>query len=87
MTQNSSIAYHLEKARNGDEIGSETITVLDNYVAEVWRKIVAQPDSYILTKQEFAVFNYYQARFSGDPRTAAAKARYRNSQPRPIGSS
>ena len=75
MTQNTStITYHLEKARNEEEpLSGETVTTLEAYVAQVWNKIVAQPDSYILSKEEFAVFNYYQSRYIGDPRAAAAK--------------
>lgn len=89
MSQNtSSITYHLERARNEEEpLASATIAALENYVTQVWSKIVAQPDSYILSREEFAVFNYFQTRFDGDPRAVAAKARYWNSQPRPVGSS
>lgn len=87
MTQNS-ITYHLEKARNTEgTLDPATNAVLESFVTEVWNNIIAQPDSYILTKEEFAVFNYFNSRYSHDPRAAKAKARYWDSQPRPAGSS
>lgn len=42
----------------------------------IWRKVQAQPDGYIMTRDEFAIFNYFQHRFAGDKVAKAARGRY-----------
>ncbi|OAA60710.1 hypothetical protein ISF_05749 [Cordyceps fumosorosea ARSEF 2679] len=53
--------------------------ILDQAITHIWRKIQAEPDSYIMTRDEFSVFNYFQHRFVGDETAVAARARYWNS--------
>ncbi|KAI7213781.1 hypothetical protein KC333_g6395 [Hortaea werneckii] len=67
----------LEVARNNeDEIPIKINEYLEQAISDIWCRVQAQPYSYILTKDEFAVFNYYVHRFEGDSRAQQAIARY-----------
>ena len=68
----------LEIARDSAE-GAQDPTVkniLETALADIWRKIQAHPTSYVMTRDEFAVFNYFQDRFAGQELAAAARRRY-----------
>jgi hypothetical protein len=68
----------LEIARDSAE-GAQDLTVkniLETALADIWRKIQAHPTSYVMTRDEFAVFNYFQDRFAGQELAAAARRRY-----------
>ena len=70
----------LEIARNtGDgTLPPEIATILEHAIVGIWRRIQNQPDAYILTPSEYTVFNYFQARFQGNPTAQRARARYWN---------
>ncbi|KAK4549741.1 hypothetical protein LTR36_005042 [Oleoguttula mirabilis] len=38
---------------------------LERAVSDIWERIQGQPETYVLTKDEFAVFNFYIRRFEG----------------------
>ncbi|OAX81389.1 hypothetical protein ACJ72_04269 [Emergomyces africanus] len=86
MANNSSIPdpetirVALEEARNSEDgrIDSRITTILEAAIGELWRKVQVQPDSYILTRDEFALFNYFLDRFRG-PVAQRAVERYWNS--------
>jgi hypothetical protein len=68
----------LEIARDSAE-GAQDPTVkniLETALADIWQKIQAHPTSYVMTRDEFAVFNYFQDRFAGQELAAAARKRY-----------
>jgi hypothetical protein len=74
----TTVAQALELARESPE-GEQDPTVkeiLEAALREVWGKITAQPTSYVMTRDEFAVFNYFQQRFDGQNLAAEAKRRY-----------
>jgi len=53
--------------------------ILDDAIRLIWRKIQAKPDSYIMTADEFSVFNFFQHLFRDEdrePLARAARARY-----------
>lgn len=52
--------------------------ILEDAIQRIWGYIVAAPDTYILTRDQFAVFNYFQTRFDGNKIAIAARARYWN---------
>lgn len=57
----------IDIARNTEgDLDPSVATYLDTAVQDIWANINAYPDSYVLTKDEFAVFNYYRGRFEGD---------------------
>ncbi|KAF2745744.1 hypothetical protein M011DRAFT_405902 [Sporormia fimetaria CBS 119925] len=49
---------------------------LERKLAEVWTKLQARPDTYILPADEFALFNYYKARFGDSELVRNATKRY-----------
>lgn len=74
----TSVAQALEIARDSPD-GAQDPTVkniLEIALSEIWRKIEAQPTSYVMTREEFAVFNYFQSRFEGQELAVAARRRY-----------
>ncbi|KAH8670964.1 hypothetical protein BX600DRAFT_509684 [Xylariales sp. PMI_506] len=77
-SDNSEVAQALEIARESPD-GAKDPTVsciLDGALAQVWKKVEAQPDSYVMSREEFAVFNYFQHRFQGNELATAARKRY-----------
>ncbi|KLJ07709.1 hypothetical protein EMPG_16820 [Blastomyces silverae] len=86
MTNNTSIPdpetirVALEEARNSEDgrIDPGMTSILELAIGEVWRKVQAEPDTYILTRDEFALFNYFLDRFRG-PVAQRAVERYWNS--------
>ncbi|OTA88319.1 hypothetical protein M434DRAFT_399078 [Hypoxylon sp. CO27-5] len=50
--------------------------VLEKALHEIWRRITADPEQYIMSRDEFAVFNFFQYLYDDDiRRRLAAKAR------------
>lgn len=69
-------AQALEVARDSPE-GADDPTVsaiLEAALTAIWRRIRASP-AYVMTREEFAVFNYFQHRFQGDRLAVAARKR------------
>lgn len=67
----------LDIARNTEgELNPNLRDYLEQALNEIWGRIQQQPDSYILTKDEFAMFNYYHQRCEGFPEAQEATARY-----------
>jgi hypothetical protein len=75
---NISVAQALEIARDSPEGAQDpnVVRVLETALSEIWGKIQAQPTSYIMTRDEFAVFNFFQARFQGYHLAASSRRRY-----------
>lgn len=73
-----SIAGALELVRNNEEgpIPARAISVLERSMTEIWRRIQAQPSTYLLTKDEFSVLNYYRDRYKDYPQAQEAIARF-----------
>ncbi|KAF1960135.1 hypothetical protein CC80DRAFT_286415 [Byssothecium circinans] len=49
---------------------------LERKLGEVWAKLQAQPNSYILPPDEFALINYYRSRFGNSDIVARATRRF-----------
>ncbi|KAK3182111.1 hypothetical protein K4F52_006676 [Lecanicillium sp. MT-2017a] len=74
----SEVTQALEIARESPD-GAQDPTVfkmLDQALAHIWSKVQAQPDDYVMTRDEFSVFNYFQHRFVGDKTAIACRKRY-----------
>ncbi|OQO10472.1 hypothetical protein B0A48_03769 [Cryoendolithus antarcticus] len=57
----------IEIARNTeDDLDSNVADYLESAVNSMQLNIESYPDSYVLSKDEFAVFNYFRSRFSGE---------------------
>ena len=59
-----------------DNLDLRTREVLELALRAIWRRIQAQPDTYVLTNLEVRVFNYHQSLFRGDDVARRAIARY-----------
>ncbi|EMC97114.1 hypothetical protein BAUCODRAFT_68819 [Baudoinia panamericana UAMH 10762] len=67
----------LDIARNTEgELDLSVRDYLERALVDIWGRIKQQPDAYILTKDEFAVFNYYIQRFEAYPEAEPAISRY-----------
>lgn len=67
----------IDIARNTEgELDERVKTYLDNAIDAIWSRITLEPDAYVLTKDEFAVFNYFISRFNGNTVAEFAIARY-----------
>jgi hypothetical protein len=77
LRSGTSMAKVLEIARDIDGALLLFIrNVLESSVTRIWRKIQAQPYSYIMTRNEFTVFNFFQCCFQGQDHATIAKKRY-----------
>ena len=74
----TSVAQALEIARDSAEGAQDpaVVRILEIAVSEIWGKIQAQPTSYVMTRDEFAVFNYFQEHFEGQELAVSARKRY-----------
>ena len=78
FSEDATVAQALEIARESPD-GAQDPTVssiLESALARSWSKVQAHPDSYIMTRDEFAVFNFFQHRFAGNKTAIAARKRY-----------
>lgn len=71
-------AQALDLARDSMEGANDptVVEVLENALARLWSRIQARPNSYVMTRGEFAVFNYFQSRFEGNELAISAKKRF-----------
>jgi len=68
----------LEMARESAEAARDpTVSaILEEALTTTWDKVRNLPNHYVMTRDEFAVFNYFQHRFVGEEIAAAARKRY-----------
>jgi len=50
--------------------------LLETAIARIWNKVLEEPDTYIMAKDEFAIFNFFQHRFLGNEMAIAARRRF-----------
>lgn len=74
----SKVAAALEVARDSPDGAQdpEVSGTLESALSQIWNRVLAQPDSYVMTKGEFAVFNLYQHLFLGNQLATAARRRF-----------
>jgi len=74
----TTVAEALEVARDSSEGAQDptVVDILETALTEIWVKIQDQPETYVMTRDEFAVFNLFQTRFEGNAVAAAARSRY-----------
>ena len=74
------VARALEIVRNNEEgqVHPSVTAVLEKAIGDIWRRIQAQPTTYIMNRDEFAVFNYYRNRFKDSQVAQQAVARFWN---------
>lgn len=74
LTMNDALA--LARASPEGEQDPAVIYALETAINNIWSKVEAQPATYLMTQDEFAVFNYFQNRFQGNEVAIAARKRY-----------
>jgi hypothetical protein len=72
------ISGALDRARNSDHVDPQTSAVLETAIGKLWTKIQAEPNSYIMSRDEFALFNYFRLRFRESPVAQTAVERFWN---------
>lgn len=74
----TSVAQALEIARESPDGARDPVIsgILEDALSKIWANVQAEPDSYVMKNEEFAVFNFFQHRFSGNKLATAARARY-----------
>lgn len=73
-----SVADALEIARDSPE-GAEdpvVVSILEGAITEIWGKVEAAPNTYVMSRDEFAIFNYFRSRFEGKESATSAVRRY-----------
>ncbi|KAG8631353.1 hypothetical protein KVT40_000493 [Elsinoe batatas] len=77
LLSNLTIQLALEIARNSDADVDPTVwRFLEDQVTDLWSRIRTHPGSYVMTKDEFALFNYFIYRFKSSDLTEKAIARF-----------
>ncbi|KAK6840624.1 hypothetical protein PG995_016378 [Apiospora arundinis] len=76
--ENNEVAQALEIARESPDGAKDPVvsSILENALIQIWDKVQAQPDTYVMSRDEFAVFNFFQHRFAGNQTAIAARRRY-----------
>ncbi|KAI9642882.1 hypothetical protein NHQ30_008616 [Ciborinia camelliae] len=77
-----STSQALDLARDFEEAAEDPLVVstLEVAINEIWIKIQVEPTTYVMTREEFGVFNYFQNRFRGIELAIEARKRYWDSQ-------
>lgn len=74
----SLIADALEVARDSPDGARDPVVcgILESALSQTWERVMANPEGYVMTSGEFAVFNFYQHRFVGNKIAVAARKRF-----------
>lgn len=74
----NTVAEALEIARDSYDGARDPIVsgILESALSQVWDRVMDNPEGYVMTTGEFAVFNFYQHRFMGNKIAMAARARF-----------
>lgn len=61
----SDIPRNLQLVRNSDgsQVPESAILALENALNQIWALLRAYPDTYLMSDDEFAVFNRYRSRY------------------------
>ena len=57
----------LEIAKDPNQSTPTPVTaMLERKIAEIWQRVQARPTSYVMTRDEFAVFSYFRSRYNNE---------------------
>lgn len=72
-------ALEIAKENQNGQIPPAVTQVLERSIGDIWRRIQAQPSTYVMKQEEFAVFNfYYRSRYADNAIAQQAVARFWN---------
>lgn len=57
---------------------TNALMALERAIAALWSRILADPERYVMDREEFAVFNFYRSRYEASEVARRAVARYWN---------
>jgi hypothetical protein len=74
----SSVVQALEIARESPDGGLDpTVSkILEGAISQIWELVQAQPESYVMSREEFSIFNFFQHRFVDNDVARLARKRY-----------
>ncbi|THC93391.1 hypothetical protein EYZ11_007117 [Aspergillus tanneri] len=79
LANQACVRQALEHARNSEDgPDSRTSAILEAAITDLWRRIESQPDTYVLNRDEFALFNYFLYRYTGSTVAQSAVQRFWN---------
>jgi hypothetical protein len=67
----------LDTVRNSEGgVDPSIVNFLDQSIRELWARLEAAPDSYLMSREEFALFTYYRQRYSNTRVAESAVRRF-----------
>ena len=69
-------ALEIAKENQNGPVPHPVTAMLERKNGDIWRKIEAQPNTYVMSKEEFSVFNYYRSRYDNSRVAQDAVARF-----------
>ncbi|KAL2041086.1 hypothetical protein N7G274_006030 [Stereocaulon virgatum] len=69
-------ALEIAKENQNGQVPGNVSTLLERKIGDIWRKIQAQPNIYVMSREEFSVFTYYRARYDNNRVAQDAVARF-----------
>ncbi|KAI1425643.1 hypothetical protein F5Y12DRAFT_352486 [Xylaria sp. FL1777] len=75
---NSDVIQALEIARDSPEAAGHGAIrdLLESALAGIWNRVLADESRYVMSRDEFAIFNFFQDRFRNNPLAMTARKRY-----------
>lgn len=71
-------ALEMAKENQNGQIPPGVTQMLERNIGDIWRRIQAQPSTYVMSEEEFAVFTYYRSRYDNNAVAQQAVARFWN---------
>ncbi|KAF2141588.1 uncharacterized protein K452DRAFT_228332 [Aplosporella prunicola CBS 121167] len=66
----------MRESEGTEHVDPAVADVLDRELQSIWKKLRAQPDSYILTRDEYSLFNLYRHNYPNDDVATKAIQRF-----------
>lgn len=83
-TTQMTLAKGLEIVKTQDSVPQAISAWLESELTKLWERIRAHPETYIMTKDEFALFNYYRSRYKENSVAQLAVMRFWNQYKRTV---
>lgn len=82
-------ALEVAKEHQPGQVPPAAATLLERHISDIWPRIQAHPTTYVMTKEQFAVFNYYRSRYDNNAVAQQAVTRFwnnsRSDEPEAVG--
>ena len=69
-------ALDIAKESQNGQLPPTVNAILERKMADIWQKINSQPNTYVMSQEEFAVFSYYRSRYSNNRVASDAVSRF-----------